>query len=258
MVVIVEYIRYVVPVVEAEAFEQAYRSAAEHLRSSPHCHDFELDRCVEEPERWILRITWTSVDDHIDGFRGSDGFPAFLADVGRYVPAIEEMQHYEPTAVAGDGSAPAHPPTLYEWAGGGDALAALFRRFYALVAVDDLLAPLFAGMDPAHPDHVAAWVGEVFGGPDTYTRGHGGYENMLAHHVGKEIGEEQRRRWVALLVDAADDVGLPDDPEFRAAFVGYLEWGSRLAVANSGRDAAPVAHAPVPRWGWGVAPPWDG
>ena len=58
---------------------------------------------------------------------------------------------------------------------------------------------------------------------------------------------------------AADDAGLPDDPEFRAAIIGYLEWGTRLAMHNSHPGAADVAeHAPVPRWGWGVAPPWQG
>jgi hemoglobin len=54
---------------------------------------------------------------------------------------------------------------------------------------------------------------------------------------------------------AADDVALPADPEFRAALVGYLEWGTRLAmhISQPGADVAP--HAPVPRWGWGEAPP---
>ena len=55
---------------------------------------------------------------------------------------------------------------------------------------------------------------------------------------------------------AADDAALPDDPEFRAALVGYLEWGTRLAQFNSQPDAEVVPHAPVPRWGWGVAPPY--
>lgn len=59
-------------------------------------------------------------------------------------------------------------------------------------------------------------------------------------------------------LDAADAVGLPDDPEFRAAFVGYLEWGTRLARSNSQPGADVVRQAPVPRWGWGVAPPWTG
>jgi len=39
--------------------------------------------------------------------------------------------------------------------------------------------------------------------------------------------------------------------------MGYAEWGSRLAVENSAAGARPVAHAPVPRWGWGVAPPYN-
>ncbi|GAA2083922.1 hypothetical protein GCM10009780_22720 [Actinomadura alba] len=54
-------------------------------------------------------------------------------------------------------------------------------------------------------------------------------------------------------MDAADETGLPGDPEFRAAFAGYIEWGTRLALANSRPGAHPVRHAPVPRWGWGVA-----
>jgi hypothetical protein len=51
---------------------------------------------------------------------------------------------------------------------------------------------------------------------------------------------------------------LPADPEFRSAFVAYVEWGTRLAVANSQPDATPPPEAPVPRWGWGEAPPYSG
>ena len=70
-------------------------------------------------------------------------------------------------------------------------------------------------------------------------------------------GGDQRLRFVTLLSVAADLAGLPADPEFRAAIMGYAEWGSRLAVGNSAPDAAPAPHAPVPRWGWGVAPPYQ-
>ncbi len=62
---------------------------------------------------------------------------------------------------------------------------------------------------------------------------------------------------MALICDAADDAGLPADPEFRSAFVAYIEWGTRLAVANSQPDAEPPPKAPVPRWGWGEAPPYE-
>lgn len=36
--------------------------------------------------------------------------------------------------------------------------------------------------------------------------------------------------------------------------MGYVEWGTRLAMHNSATDANVVTEAPVPRWGGGVAP----
>ena len=55
-----------------------------------------------------------------------------------------------------------------------------------------------------------------------------------------------------MLLESADAVGLPADPEFRAAFVGYLEWGSRLAVLNSQPGVPdPPSNTPMPRWDWG-------
>ena len=80
---------------------------------------------------------------------------------------------------------------------------------------------------------------------------------MLARHRGLAITPEQRLVFVTLLSRAADDVGLPADPEFRAAIMSYAEWGSRLAAHNSQPDTEVVEQAPVPRWGWGVAPPYQ-
>ena len=142
-------------------------------------------------------------------------------------------------------------PSLYDWAGGEPALRALFTRFYERVAEDAALGPVFANMDPAHAAHVAAFVGEVLGGPPAYSRDHGGHPHMIRKHVGRALTNDLRKRWIAMLLDVADEVGLPDDPEFRSAFVSYLEWGSRLAVINSQPGADVTAEAPMPKWGWG-------
>jgi hemoglobin len=149
-------------------------------------------------------------------------------------------------------------PTIYEWAGGRPVFARWFEAFYDLVEADDLIGPVFGGnVSREHRDHVTTWWCEVMGGPDGYTSALGGYEHMLAKHRGLAITAEQRLRFVTLLSQAADDAGLPSDPEFRAAVIGYAEWGSRLALENSAPDAEPVPRAPVPRWGWGVAPPYS-
>jgi hemoglobin len=149
-------------------------------------------------------------------------------------------------------------PTLYDWAGGTEAFERLTEIFYGKVREDDMLEPVFRHMDSGHPKHVAAWLAEVFGGPERYTEERGGYPHMVSKHRNRGLTEEQRRRWVELICDAADDAGLPSDPEFRSAFVAYIEWGTRLAVANSQPNANPPPNAPVPRWGWGEAPPYMG
>jgi hemoglobin len=150
----------------------------------------------------------------------------------------------------------AETKTIYEWAGGTEAFGRWLNTFYDLVEQEPLLAPMFGGTVSAeHRDHVTAWWAEVMGGPTRYADELGGYESMLAHHRGLGITDEQRLRFVTLLSQAADDAGLPSDPEFRAAIMGYAEWGSRLAVHNSAPGAEVAPHAPVPRWGWGVAPP---
>ncbi len=150
-------------------------------------------------------------------------------------------------------------PTLFEWAGGFPALLRLTRRFYEThVPEHPLLATLFGRMSPDHPERVAAWLGQVLGGPPAYSDRYGGYERMISQHLNKGIGPEQRAAWVALLARSADDVGLPGDAEFRAAFIAYLEWGSRIARENSRPGVKPPPKMPVPRWWWVCdAYPWS-
>jgi len=148
-------------------------------------------------------------------------------------------------------------PTLYDWAGGLEALRRMIDAFYDRVEQLELFNPLFpGGVTEEHRDFVTAWWAEVFGGPPRYTEDLGGYANMLDHHQNLRITSEQRAAFVSTMSLAADDAGLPGDPEFRSALMAYLEWGTRLAFENSQTEATPIETAPVPRWGWGEAPPY--
>ncbi|WP_181790641.1 group II truncated hemoglobin [Streptomyces phytophilus] len=147
-------------------------------------------------------------------------------------------------------------PSIYEWAGGDEAFRRLTAAFYGHVRKDPLLAPVFADMDDEHPQHVAMFLAEVFGGPERYSAERGGHDHMARMHLGRHITEEQRRRWVSLLMDSADEVGLPADPEFRAVFSYYIEWGTRMALVYSADDPPPTA-GPMPKWEWGQTPPWQ-
>lgn len=144
-------------------------------------------------------------------------------------------------------------PTLAAWSGGPEKIRACISRFYEHVREDAILAPVFAQMAPQHAAVVASFITEVFGGGPAYTGdGRHSHSTMVAKHLGRQLQEKQRRRWVQLLLETADEVGIPADPEFRSALVAYLEWGSRIAVINSATTENPIDEtAPMPKWGWG-------
>nr|WP_042189488.1 antibiotic biosynthesis monooxygenase [Kibdelosporangium sp. MJ126-NF4]CEL18718.1 Hemoglobin-like protein HbO [Kibdelosporangium sp. MJ126-NF4]CTQ96430.1 Hemoglobin-like protein HbO [Kibdelosporangium sp. MJ126-NF4] len=225
---ITEYVHYLVPAERAEDFEKACRAAASGLSASPFCRTYDLSR---NENQYTLRVVWTTPQD--------------IPQLAEFEATGKRLEH------------PVHlAPTLYEWAGGIEAFEKLFTAFYAKVADDPVLAPVFAHMDPKHPKHVAAWLGEVFGGPKVYSEGHGGHPHMVSRHLGRALTETHRRHWVALLIDTADEVGLPAEAEFRSAFVGYLEWGTRMAVMFSQPGLDPSVPEPMPTWGWGEVRPW--
>lgn len=120
--------------------------------------------------------------------------------------------------------------SLFDWAGGEAAFTRLINAFYDRVEADELLSPVFpGGVREEHRLPVIAWRCEVFGAPARYTDELGGYERMLAKHHDLAITPEQRFRFASLMSLAADDAKLPEDPEFRSAFMAYVEWGTRLA-----------------------------
>lgn len=151
-------------------------------------------------------------------------------------------------------------PTLYEWAGGGEAFERLVRTFYTLTLQDDILQPYFEHMPDSHKHHVALWLIEVFGGPKEYSKLYGamkGHPHMIRQHLQAGITEEARVRWIQLMQQAADLEKLPADPEFRSAFVAYFEWGTRMNQVFG--NGAPVPdESPVPTWGWGERKPYLG
>jgi truncated hemoglobin YjbI len=147
----------------------------------------------------------------------------------------------------------------FSWAGGFPSLLRLNRRFYEVhVPQDPLLSGLFSQMSPDHPQRMSSWLRQVFGGPPAYSERYGEYDRMISQHLDKALTPGQRARWVQLLCASADEVGLPADAEFRAAFTAYLEWGSRIALENSQPGVHPPPHMPVPRWWWVCdAYPWS-
>ena len=98
---ILEYIRYRIPTEQATAFAAAYAGAAPVLEADKHCLSYEIAQGVEEPENWVVRIAWDSLEGRERGFRTAPHFRDFFAAVRPYVGAIQEMKHYRVDRSAG-------------------------------------------------------------------------------------------------------------------------------------------------------------
>jgi hemoglobin len=58
------------------------------------------------------------------------------------------------------------------------------------------------------------------------------------------------RRFVESFVAAADDAGLPAEPEFRAALRAYMVWAVDDILVYSAPDAVVPGGLPMPHWSW--------
>ena len=90
-----EYIRYEIPESQRAAFIAAYAAAKGPLMASPYSRAFDLCQCAEDPGQFILRIEWTSAEDHMERFRGSAEFRTFFAHIKPFLRNILEMRHYK-------------------------------------------------------------------------------------------------------------------------------------------------------------------
>lgn len=142
--------------------------------------------------------------------------------------------------------------TIFEHAGGEDALHHFIDVFYRSVLADPVLIPLFGEGKPHHVDHLTAFEAEAFGGPDRFTRELGGFWPLIEVHRGLKITEEQRQRFVDLYLAAADEAGLPDDEPFRDALRSHVEFGTQVAMQNSHATTDGELHPlrEVPLWTW--------
>lgn len=143
--------------------------------------------------------------------------------------------------------------TLYDHAGGWNAIYKHVEIFYRSCLADPILQPLFGQEEqPGHIEKFTAFTAETFGGPDRFTKEMGGFMHLIDVHRGFKITEEQRQRFVDLYMEAADKAGLPTDKPFRDALKSHVDFGSQVAKQNSNANSDQELHPlrEVPKWNW--------
>lgn len=129
---------------------------------------------------------------------------------------------------AGDSDRTPPPTTLFEAIGGEPAFRRLVDEFYAGVATDPLLRPMYPEEDlgPA-ADRLTLFLMQYWGGPNTYSsqRGH---PRLRMRHAPFRIGPAERDAWLLHMRRAVDTLDLP--PELATALWDYLERAAYFMV----------------------------
>jgi len=123
--------------------------------------------------------------------------------------------------------------SVYEAAGGEATFTELVRRFYAAVAEDPVLRPLYPqepGMFEAAAEHLRLFLIQYWGGPGWYgeRRGH---PRLRMRHAPFSIGRPERDAWMRHMRSAVESLALP--APVRTAFLDYFE-NAATAMMNRG------------------------
>jgi hemoglobin len=122
-------------------------------------------------------------------------------------------------------------PTLYEAAGGMPFFEALVGRFYAGVADDPILRPIYPEPDLSGARHrLTLFLAQYWGGPRTYDHERG-HPRLRMRHAPFAIGPEERDAWLARMREAI--VWCDPPPEVAERLRAYIDMA---AEAMRNRD----------------------
>lgn len=141
-------------------------------------------------------------------------------------------------------------PTLFDEAGGSDAMLRLAAAWHRRCLHDEVLSHPFShpGQHPDHIARLAAYLGEALGGGPEYTAGMGDESHVVRMHAGNGLHPDLDRRAVAAFALALDDAAIPDTDGLHAHLVAYFA-SATARLARHPDTADDVADGlPLPHW----------
>ncbi len=123
---------------------------------------------------------------------------------------------------------PSALPTPYDDFGGEAFFASLVGAFYARVATDPILRPMYPDDLPAAQRRFELFLAQYWGGPGTYSQERG-HPRLRMRHSEFTIDAAARDRWLALMHEALSEQDL--DAELESRLWLYLV-GAAFAMQN--------------------------
>lgn len=81
---------------QTEAFESAFARARAIIGSMEGCLGYQLQRCVENENRYLLLVQWRRLEDHTEGFRASPQYLEWKGLLHHFYEPFPTVEHYEP------------------------------------------------------------------------------------------------------------------------------------------------------------------
>jgi heme-degrading monooxygenase HmoA len=81
---------------QGAAFEAAMAAARPLIAASEGFEGLEVRPCLEDPNRYLLLVRWARLEDHTEGFRGSDRYQDWKVALHDFYEPFPTVEHYGP------------------------------------------------------------------------------------------------------------------------------------------------------------------
>jgi len=79
---------------EESAFEAAFERATGIISRMQGYMSHDIQRCVEQENRYILLVNWQTLEDHTQGFRGSEPYQQWRSLLHHFYEPFPVVEHY--------------------------------------------------------------------------------------------------------------------------------------------------------------------
>ena len=80
---------------ESLEFEKSFQKASSIISSMKGYIEHEIQKCIEDPEKYILLVKWETLEDHVEGFRNSKEYQEWKSLLHHYYDPFPIVEHYE-------------------------------------------------------------------------------------------------------------------------------------------------------------------
>lgn len=129
---------------------------------------------------------------------------------------------------------PLQQQSFYDAVGGADTFHAIVSRFYALVAEDEILRPVYPEQDlSGAEERLRMFLEQYWGGPRTYSERRG-HPRLRMRHAPFRISPVERDAWLRCMHTAIATVDAETlDDEHRQELLNYLEMAAHSLVNST-------------------------